>query len=694
MTGPRRTAIQRLVLLVLFFSNLQPVFAATEKQGPSVSQERRLAGAIGENALFDAAPRSLEADLLDVETAAPEVRDFLKAQPPDSLERLTLAVRALPADFRAEAEATPGARVRTLQMLGGLIVDVPAGPRGDAYITENLAHLLDGSQTIASDGSVAPVASDRVVDDIAQRLGLPDVPREILLQRAYAMPGYRSEEHVPQARSVAAAFRALKERGIRFAIGGTFGLEHLTGLGRPTENIDIYVLGRDAKRAEEALEWLQSDKDMHLLEFRDTGTGNRYAEISDGFKIKIVRFIDEHRTPVDTELLKSARPGSLFGEEVSFMAPEDMIWSKAHVIRRPRFEGHDIGYILHQQMSTIDWERLLGRFKKDWELLDLQLILYQYAYPGAAPRVPRWVQEELGKRVLAKYGSGNNAKAKKLKVAYGPMLKSNFDIERMTPNVARKAYAELLSILNDAKVPFLVGGTYALSFYAKAGRPTKDFDVFIRQSDLPAALKALEERGYETEIPFPHWLAKAHNGDFFTDLIYNSGNGMMPVDDVWFGHSHRGTLFGVPVRYAPLEQIMWTKTTIMEREHFDGFDFQYLLMASEFNRKLLDWRHLMSIFENRDWEMLYFHLKLFRYLHPDLAKLVPKSAWKQLERRWNKTYRDGETDTGDRVMRLTILSRASSIAPKQAWGYEDARLEGAMTEDDIELWTRAILERK
>src|SRR5581483_5455607 len=335
------------------------------------------------------------------------------------------------------------------------------------------------------------------------------------------------------------------------------------------------------------------------------------------------------------------------GEEVRFMAPEDMIWAKAHIIRRPRFEGHDIGYLLHEQMSSIDWKRLLGRFRRDWELLDLHLMLYQYAYPGAAPQIPGWVKDELARRVETKYVSGRPVKSGQSKVEPGPVLKSNFDIEAHTPNAARKAYAELLTILDKHKVPFLIGGTYALSHYARAGRPTKDFDIFLRKQDLSAALKALKEEGYQTEVPFPHWLAKAHKDGYFTDLIYNSGNGMMPVSDAWFEHSHKGTLFGVDVRFAPLEQVMWTKTTIMEREHFDGFDFQYFVMASAMNRRLLDWRYVLSIFAQRDWEMLYFHLKLFRYIHPDLAGLVPKYVWKQLDRRWTKTYREARADPED-----------------------------------------------
>ena len=111
-------------------------------------------------------------------------------------------------------------------------------------------------------------------------------------------------------------------------------------------------------------------------------------------------------------------------------------------------------------------------------------------------------------------------------------------------------YADALAALGRAGVPFLVGGAWAFHRYADIARYTKDFDIFLRPADVPRALAVLDDRGYRTEVPFEHWLAKAWSGDAFMDLIFNSGNGVVPVDDEWFEHAVPADIFGLPLEAA------------------------------------------------------------------------------------------------------------------------------------------------
>src|SRR5256885_4217040 len=89
---------------------------------------------------------------------------------------------------------------------------------------------------------------------------------------------------------------------------------------------------------------------------------------------------------------------------------------------------------------------------------------------------------------------------------------------------ARRFYESTLRTLTLARVPFVVGGAFALKHYAGIARDTKDLDVFLRKRDLPRAMEVLSACGYVTEITFPHWLAKAWADDKFVDVIFNSAN--------------------------------------------------------------------------------------------------------------------------------------------------------------------------
>jgi hypothetical protein len=106
-------------------------------------------------------------------------------------------------------------------------------------------------------------------------------------------------------------------------------------------------------------------------------------------------------------------------------------------------------------------------------------------------------------------------------------------------------------------------------------------------------LRALERAGYLTEVSFPHWLGKAHCGDYFVDVIYSSGNGVARVDDEWFQHAPRDQVFDLPVRLCPVEEMIWSKAFVQERERFDGADVAHLLLCCA---PRLDWERVLRRF--------------------------------------------------------------------------------------------------
>jgi hypothetical protein len=127
-------------------------------------------------------------------------------------------------------------------------------------------------------------------------------------------------------------------------------------------------------------------------------------------------------------------------------------------------------------------------------------------------------------------------------------------------------YRRTLHVLSDARVPFLVGGSHAILHYTGIVRETKDFDLFLRRADVEKALEALALAGYWTQITFPHWLAKAKQGKDHVDLVFSSGNGVCRVDEGWFDHGIEAEVLGMPVKIAPVEELLWQKSFLMERE--------------------------------------------------------------------------------------------------------------------------------
>jgi hypothetical protein len=247
-------------------------------------------------------------------------------------------------------------------------------------------------------------------------------------------------------------------------------------------------------------------------------------------------------------------------------------------------------------------------------------------------------------------------------------------------------YRQALEMLNRSGVPYLVGGTYAFHYYAGIARATKDFDIFVRPQDLQRVLDVLVRLGFKTEVAFSHWLAKAFSGDRFIDIIYNSGNGIVEVDDEWFAHAVDEEVLGVPVRLCPAEEMIWSKSFIMERERYDGADVAHLLRHCS---GLLNWDRLLRRFGGH-WRVLLSHLVLFGFIYPGERALIPAPVIRELV---NRLLAELDVPTRDsKVCQGTLLSRAQYLVDVDEWGYEDARQapRGTMTPEQLAEWTAAI----
>jgi hypothetical protein len=253
----------------------------------------------------------------------------------------------------------------------------------------------------------------------------------------------------------------------------------------------------------------------------------------------------------------------------------------------------------------------------------------------------------------------------------------------MVSSPAHKFYGDTLRTLTAAEVPFVVGGAFALKHYAGIDRATKDLDVFLCRRDLPRALSLLRQRGYATEDSFPHWLAKAWCGDDFVDFIHNSANGLCRVDDSWFRSAKRVTIFDQPALLCPIEEVIWSKCFVMERERFDGADIYHLFAA---RGDTLDWNRLLDNL-GKHWRVLLAHLVLFSFVYPRERERIPRWVKDEL---LSRMARERTEDVP--VCNGTLLSREQYLFDVQERGYADARVPpwGDVTPSDIATWTDAI----
>ena len=250
-------------------------------------------------------------------------------------------------------------------------------------------------------------------------------------------------------------------------------------------------------------------------------------------------------------------------------------------------------------------------------------------------------------------------------------------------------YLAALHALRRSGIDFLIGGAYALERYTSVARDTKDLDIFVRPEDCEGVLAAFAEAGFDTDLTFPHWLAKARAGGEMVDVIFSSGNGCARVDDEWFRYAIDDQVLDLPVRLIPVEEMIWSKGLIMERERYDGADVIHLLRARGGS---LAWPRLLRRFGS-SWRVLLSHMILFGFIYPGQRDVIPADVMCELIARLDRETRAPAVDGADaRLCRGTLLSRQQYLVDVERWGYRDARLrpEGTMSEADIAAWTAAI----
>ena len=89
----------------------------------------------------------------------------------------------------------------------------------------------------------------------------------------------------------------------------------------------------------------------------------------------------------------------MIGVKVRLCPPEEMIWSKAFVMERERFDGADMLHLIRARHDGLNWDRLLELFEPYPRVLFAHLVLFGFVYPGGTDKVPPWVLAHLWSQI-------------------------------------------------------------------------------------------------------------------------------------------------------------------------------------------------------------------------------------------------------------------------------------------------------
>jgi hypothetical protein len=173
----------------------------------------------------------------------------------------------------------------------------------------------------------------------------------------------------------------LRHVGIRFLVGGAYALERHTGIQRHTKDLDVFVLPADSKYVLEAFADAGYRTELTFAHW----LGKIYG--ADDF-IDVIFSSGNGLCRVDEEWWAHAADFEVLGVPVQVCPAEEMIWSKAFVQERERYDGADITHLLRARARELDWQRLLRRFGPHWQLLLSQLLLFRFVYPAERGLIP------------------------------------------------------------------------------------------------------------------------------------------------------------------------------------------------------------------------------------------------------------------------------------------------------------------
>jgi len=177
----------------------------------------------------------------------------------------------------------------------------------------------------------------------------------------------------------------------------------------------------------------------------------------------------------------------------------------------------------------------------------------------------------------------------------------------------------------------MLGGGFAMASYTGRWRNTKDIDFYIEQSECERAVAALSKAGFtdyfDTLAYDRKWIYRSTRDGVIVDIIWAMANQRAQVDRQWFENAPLIEIRGESLKVVPVEEFIWCKLYILQRDHCDWTDILNVLFAVG---PRINWDHLLDRLDE-DWPLLKALLTLYGWLCPRRAALLPESLRQRLQ---------------------------------------------------------------
>ena len=146
-----------------------------------------------------------------------------------------------------------------------------------------------------------------------------------------------------------------------YLVGGAYAFERYTGIARHTKDLDVFVREADVPRALAALE---ADGCLARSPFR---TGSPRRGCGENF-VDIIFSSGTASRPWTTTGSRTPSAETILGIPARIVPAEEMIWQKALIMERERFDGADVAHLL--RAGGDGWTgSACWRFGEHWPVL-------------------------------------------------------------------------------------------------------------------------------------------------------------------------------------------------------------------------------------------------------------------------------------------------------------------------------------